>query len=120
MRWSPLVSLLAVLVVTSIIEGVFAAPLDVILEGRGRVTTRSRSAARSRKPTPRRTASYPLKNSIVTTGNFKKLTAASLKTGSSTNRKAALNGDTFTKDKNKIIKIKTPQAPPSGKHAGRR
>ena len=36
MRWLPLVSLFAVLSVTSIIEGVFAAPLDVILEGRAR------------------------------------------------------------------------------------
>ena len=34
MRWSPLVSIFTVLTVTSILEGVFAAPLDVILERR--------------------------------------------------------------------------------------
>jgi len=34
MRWSPLVSVLTVLAVTSIFEGVFAAPLDVVLKKR--------------------------------------------------------------------------------------
>ena len=91
MRWSPLVSLFAVLAVTSIIEGVFAAPVDVILEGRARV----RSAP------------------------SKKLTAGSLKKSSSTYRKAALLGSTYTKSSRKIAKIRTPKAPPKGKDAGR-
>jgi len=36
MRWSPLVSIFTVLAVTSIFEGVFAAPLAVVLENRGK------------------------------------------------------------------------------------
>jgi hypothetical protein len=93
MRWSLLVSIFTVLAVTSIFEGVFAAPLDVILETRGRVKTPSVKA--------------------------KKLTAGSLKKSSSTYRKAALRGNTFTKSGGKIVKTKTPKSPPKKKDAGR-
>jgi hypothetical protein len=37
MRWSPLVSIFTVLAVISILEGVFAAPLDVDLENRAKI-----------------------------------------------------------------------------------
>ena len=89
MRWSPLVSLFTVLAVTSIFEGVFAAPLDVVLERR------------------------------VGSSSNKKLTAGSLKTSSSTYRNAALKSNTFTKSGNGITKTTTPKSPPKGKDAGR-
>ena len=125
MRWSPLVSLFAVLAVTSIIESVFAAPLDVILEGR--VTTRSQSAAGSRKlrsaslkKSHQKTApTRGPKSSIFTNSaaGSKPLTAASLKT--STYRKAALQSSTFTKSAGgKVVKIRTPNVPPEGRDAG--
>lgn len=93
MRWSPSVSIFTVLAVTSIFEGVFAAPVDVILESRGRV-----------KPA---------------TVKSKKLTAGSLKKSSSTYRNAALKSNTFTKNGGKISKTTTPKTPPKGKDAGR-
>ena len=89
MRWSPLVSLFTVLAVTSIFEGVFAAPLDVVLERR------------------------------AGSSSNKKLTAGSLKTSSSTYRNAALKSNTFTKSGNGITKTTTPKSPPKGKDAGR-
>jgi len=98
MRWSPLVSIFAVLAVTSIFEGVFGAPLDdVILEGRAKVKPSNAKA--------------------------KKLTAGSLKKSSATYRKAALRGPTFSKGKGKVSKMtktKTPKSPPKGKDAGKR
>ena len=92
MRWSPSVSIFAVLAVTSIFEGVFAAPLDVILESRAKV-----------KPPPK----------------SKKLTAGSLKKSSATYRKAALKSNTFTKSGGGISKTKTHKTPQKGKDAGR-
>jgi len=91
MRWSPFVSIFTVLAVTSIFEGVFAAPLDVILENRAKV-----------KPAQAKS---------------KKLTAGSLKKSSSTYRNAALRSSTFTKNGGGISKTKTPKAPPKGKDA---
>jgi hypothetical protein len=91
MRWSPLVSVYTLLAVTSIFEGVFAAPLGVVLEPRGRV-----------KPV-----------------SVKKITAGSLKKSSSTYRNAALKSSTFSKKGGGISKTKTPKSPPKGKDAGR-
>jgi len=89
MRWSPSVSIFTVLAVTSIFKGVFAAPLDVILESRAK------------------------------TPPSKKLTAGSLKKSSATYRKAALRSNTFTKSGGGISKTKTHKTPPKGKDAGR-
>ncbi|KIM35506.1 hypothetical protein M413DRAFT_32450 [Hebeloma cylindrosporum] len=74
------------------LQGVFAAPLDVVLEARGRV-----------KSTP--------------SAKAKKLTAGSLKKSSATYRKAALRSSTFTKSGGKISKTKTPKVAPKGKDA---
>ena len=41
MRWSPLGSIFVILAVASVFEGVFAAPLDVVLEKRGNQLAKS-------------------------------------------------------------------------------
>ena len=87
--WLPLVSLFTVLTITSIFEGVFTAPLGVVLEKR------------------------------VGSSGSKKLDAGSLKTSSSTYRNAALKSNTFTKNGAGISKIPTPKSLPKGKEAGR-
>ena len=95
MRWSPLVSLFTVLAITSFFEGVFAAPLDVILENRGVPKTKSRKSRPNHGRIPEKS--------------------------SPTYRGAALKeGNTYTKSGLKITKTKTPKAPRKGKDAGRR
>ena len=89
MRWSPLIAIFTVLAVTSIFEGVFAAPVGVVLEKR------------------------------VATSGSKKLNAGSLKTSSSTYRKTALKSPTFTNKGAGVSKVPTPKSPPAGKDAGR-
>ena len=91
MHWSPLGSIFIVLTVTSILESVSAAPLDVVLEKRGGDKSKE----------------------------TKKLTTSSLKTSSSTYRKAALGGTSFTTQGKGVTEIATPKSPPKGKDAGR-
>jgi hypothetical protein len=87
MRWSSQVFIFIALAVTSIFEGIFAAPLDVILEKRVELV----------------------------------ITPDSLKSSSSTYRKTALAGLTFTTtlDGKAVSQIPTPASPPPGKDAGR-
>ena len=92
MRWSLVTSFLTLLLLTSLVEGVFSYSEDVHLGRRG----------------------------VVKSKKVAKLTSSSLKKSSSTYRKAALKGKTYTKAKaaGKVKAVRTPKKPPKGKDAG--
>ena len=119
MCWLPLVSLFAILAVASIIEGVFTAPLDVILKSRAlKVKPNQRAKAHSPAQNAKKHTAAQNAKKLTATQSSRKITAASLK--KSNYQQTALLSPTFSHIKGKVTKITTPNAPPKNKDAGRR